>query len=360
MLGSTDSRFELLTPRGRGGVAVIAVHGEQRWQHVAELLRDAAGAPVVPAPGPRLLTLQLDDQPTDQVLLVDRPDQHRLELHLHGSPAVVAGVEAAVGGFVETRALHSRSRLLETARCRTQLALCLEQAGLDFEAALRAAAPPGGVSDLQALHAMWRRSEVARAQLDPCRVVICGSQNAGKSTLMNRLLFQERVLTGDLPGLTRDPVREVAVLGGYPYELVDTAGEGEVHSDVDRRALDRGRRERVGALRLLVVDGSRIPGQAARALRDARTVVVRSKADLVPAVWPEDFVADLQVSCLDPLNTSEVRTVVGERLRLFRDLPPAGPLGGVAALTDSEMLRLRAQLDELQPPPPTAQEPPMV
>lgn len=344
MVGGTS--FELLTPRGHGGVAVIAVHGELRWQRVAELFRDAAGRSVMPAAGLQLVTLHLDTKATDQVLLVDRPPQTCLEIHLHGSPAVVACLEEAVGGFVESLAIHSRARILETARSRAQLALCLEQADFDFETQLQQEG-----CDAEALRLMCRRSEMARAQLLSCRLVICGSQNAGKSTLMNRLLFQERVLTGDLPGLTRDPVREIAVLGGYPYELIDTAGEGVVHSDTDWLALERGRQERTGSLRLLVVDGTSRPNDVDRAMRDARTLVVRSKADLSAADWPADFAADLRVSCIDPLAASVVRTAVGERLRSFRQLPAAGPVGGAAALTDGEMALLRAAVARHEPPP---------
>lgn len=343
MVGGTT--FELLTPRGHGGVAVIAVHGEQRWQRVAELFQTAEGRPVRPTAGPQLVTMYLDGQATDQVLLVDRTARACLEVHMHGSPAVVAGLEEAVGGWVESLPIDSRQRILETARSRAQLGLCLEQAELDFEAQLQDAA-----GDAEALRAIDRRSEVARAQLLPCRLVICGSQNAGKSTLMNRLLFQERVLTGDLPGLTRDPVREIAVLGGYPYELIDTAGEGDPDSNIDWHALERARRERTGALRLLVVDGTSGPSDVDRGIRDELSLVVRSKDDLVSADWPVDFPADLRVSCLDPMTATAVRTAIGERLRRFRRLPMAGPVGGGAALTDREIALLRTALARHEPP----------
>ena len=340
------AQFELLTPPGHGGVAVVAVFGDRRWEHIAELCVDASGQPAQPVGGVQLVTLYLEGAATDQILLVDRPADACVELHLHGSPAVVLSLQAAVGGFRERASGDPRQRVLEVARSRAQLALCLEQAALDFGDELA-----GVVGEAAPLRAMLRRSEVARAQLEPCRLVICGAQNAGKSTLMNRLLFQERVLTGDLPGLTRDPVRELAVLSGYPYELVDTAGEGVVGTAIDRQALERGRQERRGALRLLVVDGARGPTGADRQMRDAATLVVQSKADLPAADWPADFPVDLRVSCRYPLAAAEVRTRLGDRLLSWRDLPPAGPVGGGAALADSEWERLRAAVAELPPPP---------
>ena len=303
-------------------MAVVEVSGDRRWACIGELCTDAAGQPVQPMDGIQLVTLCLDGEASDQVLLVDRPADACLELHLHGSPAVVSSLRSAVGGFGARVPVDGRRRVLELAGSRAQLALCLEQAAMDFEAGLA-----GAAGSSEPLRAMWRRSEVARAQLQPCRLVICGAQNAGKSTLMNRLLFQERVLTGDLPGLTRDPVREVSVLAGYPYELIDTAGEGAVSTGIDRQALERGRQERLGALRLLVVDGSRGPTDVDRELWDGATLVVQSKADLPAAPWPEGLPVDLRVACLDPLAAAGVRTAVGERLRSWRDLPPAGPVG---------------------------------
>lgn len=343
MVGARTSTCELLTPRGHGGVAVIAVRGEGRWHRAADLVRGRDGAEVLPGQSPQLVTLYLDGQAADQILLVDRGDC--LELHLHGSPAVVASLENAVGGFVAACPVGSRQRLLERARSRAELELCLEQARFDFDEELEALA-----FDEPALARIQSRSQVALAHFRPCRLVICGAQNAGKSTLMNRLLFQERVLTGDLPGLTRDPVREIAVLGGYPYELVDTAGEGEVHSAVDRQALLRARREREGSLRLLVVDGSSAPTETDFALRDADTIVIGSKADLGAADWPEHFAADFRVSCLDPLSAPQVRSLVGERLRTVRGLPLAGPVAGVAAVTDQEITRVDAALAKLRSP----------
>jgi small GTP-binding protein len=180
--------------------------------------------------------------------------------------------------------------------------------------------------------------------LQPARLVLCGAQNAGKSTLMNRLLFQARVLTGDLPGLTRDPVSEIVDLDGYSFELVDTAGEGPAGSAADRAALLRARQVRASALRLLVIDGSRPPAAIDRRMRTGQTLVVRSKADLPPAEWPAGFGWDLATSCLDPASAPAVRAALGHALRRLRDLPPAGPVGGVAALDDDGVARLRTAL----------------
>jgi tRNA modification GTPase len=66
-------------------------------------------------------------------------------------------------------------------------------------------------------------------------VVIAGSPNVGKSSLMNALLQYPRVIVSDVPGTTRDSVAEEILLGGRRVTLVDTAGIGATSSD----ALDR-------------------------------------------------------------------------------------------------------------------------
>lgn len=65
----------------------------------------------------------------------------------------------------------------------------------------------------------------AEAEADrPVRVTFVGRPNVGKSSLVNRLLGEERVLVHDLPGTTTDPIDTPFELGGKRYVLVDTAG----------------------------------------------------------------------------------------------------------------------------------------
>ncbi len=62
-------------------------------------------------------------------------------------------------------------------------------------------------------------------EIDPLpRLAIVGRPNVGKSTLLNQLLKDERVLVSPVPGTTRDPIDAVVALGGVQYNIVDTAG----------------------------------------------------------------------------------------------------------------------------------------
>lgn len=54
--------------------------------------------------------------------------------------------------------------------------------------------------------------------------VIAGKPNAGKSTLLNALLREEKAIVSEIPGTTRDFIEDVAMLGGIPFRFVDTAG----------------------------------------------------------------------------------------------------------------------------------------
>jgi tRNA modification GTPase len=73
--------------------------------------------------------------------------------------------------------------------------------------------------------------------LHPPRVALVGPANAGKSTLANRLFAQERSITADLPGTTRDWVGEVANLDGLAVMLVDTPGLRETTDTIEANAI---------------------------------------------------------------------------------------------------------------------------
>ncbi len=59
---------------------------------------------------------------------------------------------------------------------------------------------------------------------DGIRLTICGPPNVGKSSLMNRLLEQERSIVTAVPGTTRDPIEETLNIEGIPFVVIDTAG----------------------------------------------------------------------------------------------------------------------------------------
>lgn len=67
-------------------------------------------------------------------------------------------------------------------------------------------------------------ADTARTVAEGACITVVGRPNVGKSTLINRLLREDRLVTRDEPGTTRDAVRVPFELDGVPYTLVDTAG----------------------------------------------------------------------------------------------------------------------------------------
>jgi GTP-binding protein len=90
------------------------------------------------------------------------------------------------------------------------------------------------------------------------RVAIVGRPNVGKSTLLNRLIGEERVIVADTPGTTRDPIDVVVSIGDEEYSIVDTAGirrRPQIHEDADFFAVLRAREAIEDAdVALLVLD----------------------------------------------------------------------------------------------------------
>jgi tRNA modification GTPase len=158
-------------------------------------------------------------------------------------------------------------------------------------------------------YASWiPRLEAIRARLDELaagfdqgrgmgrapRVAILGAPNAGKSSLVNALVREDRLMVSDVPGTTRDWVEVTLTLPSGRVLLVDTAGLGRPVDALDALAMERTRRQWGEAdVRVWVEDGTREPaelplpamesvgGEAAEApARNAVDIQVRTKADL--------------------------------------------------------------------------------
>lgn len=100
-------------------------------------------------------------------------------------------------------------------------------------------------------------ASIGRIAREGVRAVIVGKPNAGKSSLMNAILGEGRVIVTDVPGTTRDTVEETASLGGVPIVLIDTAGLRESDDKVERIGIERTTQAIAGAdLVILVLDGS--------------------------------------------------------------------------------------------------------
>ena len=93
--------------------------------------------------------------------------------------------------------------------------------------------------------------------LHPPKIAIIGEPNVGKSTLANRLFGQQRSITADVPGTTRDWVGEMADIGGLPAMLIDTPGLRETDDPIERGAISAsGEKIREADLLIEVLDAT--------------------------------------------------------------------------------------------------------
>jgi tRNA modification GTPase len=130
---------------------------------------------------------------------------------------------------------------------------------------------------------------VGRALERGVRTAIVGKPNAGKSSLLNALLMQERAIVSEIPGTTRDTVEELLEIGGIPIHLVDTAGLRSGGDPLEQLGVERSVRAMEQAdLVLAVIDlAGALDEEDRRLLQDAdecRWIVVGNKRDLLDDV----------------------------------------------------------------------------
>ena len=322
------------TPPGRGGVGIVRVSGPATKAVAVEILGN------VPSPRHAVLRAFLDraGETIDTGLVLYFPSPHSftgedvLELHGHGGPIVIDLViervlelgarPARPGEFSQRAFLNGKLDLLQAEAIADLVDSASAQAArsaqrtlqgqfsdriehlmvrvLDLRAEVEAAMDfpedvdvlsDAGVAKrldelLQLLAQTVASARTGRLLREGLTVVIAGQPNVGKSSLLNRLSERDSAIVTNIPGTTRDLLRETVQIDGLSLHLVDTAGLCTTADVVEREGVARaGKALETAEIILLMVDDRAGVGAQEQAVltqmgRTSEVIVVGNKVDL--------------------------------------------------------------------------------
>ena len=139
---------------------------------------------------------------------------------------------------------------------------------------------------------LLKSSESGRMLKEGIKTVILGKPNAGKSSLLNVLLGEERAIVTEIAGTTRDVLEEQLQLGEVSLQLLDTAGIRSTEDVVEQIGVERARKQAEDAdLILYVADSSRVLDESdeeiLKLLEGKKALVLLNKSDLTPVITPQ-------------------------------------------------------------------------
>jgi len=171
---------------------------------------------------------------------------------------------------------------------------------------------------LQNLQKLKSRFKLSQNELP--KAVLFGAPNAGKSSLINMLVKEERLLVSETPGTTRDFVEVPLHLPGGDILLIDTAGlASEAQSEIDEQAMQKTKDVLSKAnLKILITDGSiPLPKEFAQ-WKETADIIVGTHADLLSFILPPSAIGANELkerlnSIFFPKEESEEAWITSER-----------------------------------------------
>jgi tRNA modification GTPase len=159
---------------------------------------------------------------------------------------------------------------------------------------------------LQELNLLIKQARFGRVLREGLKTAIIGRPNVGKSSLLNALLEQDRVIVNETPGTTRDIIEEYLNINGIPVRIMDTAGIRESNDLVEKEGVQRSLRAMKEAdLTLLVINGSEQLHETDMELINKsgteKSIIVINKTDL-PSKVPTDSFTDCTVVRISALR----------------------------------------------------------
>ena len=145
------------------------------------------------------------------------------------------------------------------------------------------------------------------------QTVIIGRPNAGKSTLLNGLLNEQRAIVSSTPGTTRDTIEEVLNINGIDFRFIDTAGIRETIDNIEKMGVERAiRKIESSSLIIYVYDASK--EKAEQVKKDLKTfntsnlpiLTIANKADLLPSESTVDT-KHLKLSAINSTDCQKVK-----------------------------------------------------
>jgi len=167
-------------------------------------------------------------------------------------------------------------------------------------------------------------------------LVIAGPPNAGKSSLFNALLGQERAIVTEVPGTTRDAIEASTVIAGFPFRLVDTAGLRDSDDRVEQIGIEVARRY-VDAADLILFCEDHAAGSGEQYARRRDAFLANLSAPVVRVTTKQDL------ATRPPPDGLPVSVVTGVGLDALRARLAETAFGRLLALGDVEPVVTRAR-----------------
>lgn len=140
---------------------------------------------------------------------------------------------------------------------------------------------------------LYETSESGKIFREGLKTVIVGKPNVGKSSLLNRILGENRAIVTDIPGTTRDVIEEFVNIKGIPLKIVDTAGIRETDDVVEKIGVEKSKASFDTAdLIIMVVDSSSELSEEDREILEKvqgkETILLLNKTDLPQVIDEEE------------------------------------------------------------------------
>jgi tRNA modification GTPase len=145
-----------------------------------------------------------------------------------------------------------------------------------------------GIAELVAeLNLLMFQAETSRKIARGLSVLIVGEPNAGKSTLFNAILAEERAIVSPIPGTTRDVITEEIIIGPYFVRLADTAGMRDSEEEIEREGVQRAKNLLLETEAVILVLDGTMPIEQLRqnpilaSVSKDKLIIVLNKIDLL-------------------------------------------------------------------------------